>query len=319
MPGSFDAYVVSAFRGRSAAELAAAPIDALRGVSAADAKRLRDALGIETIADLAANRFVTIARAIVETAEEFGHDRGPDPGWSAFFATAPLAVYQQHPSDFRLDFGPVWYRGRLDGTARILVVGQDPAANELVGHRIFVGTSGQRVQGFLGKLGIRRDYLMLNTFLYPVFGQFSMLEELSRDPQILGFRNALFDRVGERNRLEAVIAVGRAAADAVGRCPGLGDTPVRRITHPSALDQAALLANWNDGAAALRQLVAPELDVAPDTTPYGSEWTDADLVPIPRRDLPFGVPAWHGVGSTASRGRLDDGSTNDKLIHWRAP
>ena len=99
------------------------------------------------------------------------------------------------------------YRGRLDDTARVLVVGQDPAANELVGHRIFVGASGQRIQGFLGKLGITRDYIMINTFLYPVFGQFNMLEDLSHDAQIMGFRNALLDRIAERVDLGGFVEV----------------------------------------------------------------------------------------------------------------
>jgi uracil-DNA glycosylase len=29
--------------------------------------------------------------------------------------------------DFRLEWGPVFHRGRLDGSARVLVIGQDPA------------------------------------------------------------------------------------------------------------------------------------------------------------------------------------------------
>ena len=59
--------------------------------------------------------------------------------------------------------------------------------------------------------------------------------------------------------------------------------------------------------------------MAPDVTPYGADWTDADHVPIPRRDLPFGVPEWHGVGSHASRGRKASGATDHKLINWTAP
>ena len=63
----------------------------------------------------------------------------------------------------------------------------------------------------------------------------------------------------------------------------------------------------------------PELGVAPDPTPYGNDWSAADEVPIPRRDLPFGVPEWHGVGSRASRGRQEDGTTDPKAIMWTAP
>jgi hypothetical protein len=69
---------------------------------------------------------------------------------------------------YRLDFGPVYYRGRLDNTSRILIVEQDPATNEIIAHRVFVCSSGRRLQGLLQKLGINRSYLMVNTFLFSV-------------------------------------------------------------------------------------------------------------------------------------------------------
>lgn len=318
--GSFDQLVNGRHRGKSSGELLSMEVDALSGVSASDKDHLRDAFGIVTVGDLAANRFVRAARTIQEDAARINHDPGPDVGWTELFAKAPLGTYQDHPNDFRLDFGPAYYRGRLDGTARVLVIGQDPAANELVGHRVFVGASGQRVQGFLRRIGIRRDYLMVNTFLYPVFGQFiGSLRQLSQDPEILGFRNRLLDRIADTNPLEAVIAVGSAAEDAVERWPGAAGRIVQHITHPSAQDHAALLANWNNGLTALRQVVAPELGVTVDSSSYGDDFADADQEPIPRRDLPFGVPEWHGVGSHARRARLANGATDNKRIIWEAP
>ncbi len=318
--GSFDHWLVAAHRGKTAADIATLGVDALKGVSAGDRTHLREAFAIETIGDLASDRFARAARAIAEEAVPIDHDPGPDPAWCAFFAGAPLTTYQAHPSDFRLDFGPVYYRGRLDGTARVLVVGQDPAANELIGHRAFVGASGQRVQGFLRRLGIGRDYVMVNTFLYPVFGQFvGTLRDLTEDPHILGFRNALLDRIAAENPLEAVIAVGSAAKDAVARWPGSGVLHVQHITHPSALDHAALLDNWNQGLAALRAVVVPEAGGPVDPATYGTDFVAADHEPIPRRDFPFGVPEWHGTGSRASRARKDDGSTDHKRIIWEAP
>lgn len=318
--GNFDALVVASQRGKSASDLVGLDVDALKGVSAADKQHLLDAFNIRSIGELASNRFVRAARAIDEEAEAIGHDRGPDADWTSFFKTAPLTTYQAHANEFRLDFGPVYYRGRLDGTARVLIVGQDPAANELVGHRAFVGASGQRLQGFLRRLGIRRDYLMVNTFLYPVFGQFfGTLAQLSQDPSILGFRNAMLDRIADGNELEAVISVGNAAKDAVQRWPGTTSLTTQHITHPSAQDHAALLANWNQGLAALRPLVAPEAGVAVDTSNYGTDFTQADHEPIPRRDLPFGVPEWHGIGSHATRVKLPNGDTDHKRITWKAP
>jgi uracil-DNA glycosylase len=277
-------------------------------------------LGISTVADLASSRFVRNARAIAEDAADLDHDPGPDIEWARLFAAAPLATYEAHPGEFRLDFGPIFYRGRLDGTARVLMVGQDPAANELIGHRAFVGTSGQRVQGFLRRLGIARDYVMVNTYLYPVYGQFfGTLAALSQHPEILGFRNAVFDRIAAENPLEAVITVGNAARDALERWPAGAGYTVRHITHPSALDHAALLANWNEALTALRSAVSPEAGTAPDTSTYGTDFVVADQVPIPRRDLPFGVPSWHGVGTRATRARDEDGGTDPKRIVWKAP
>jgi Uracil DNA glycosylase superfamily len=318
--GTFDRWVVSAYRGKVAAELLALPPEALWGVSPADGQRLDEAFGIRSIAALADNQFFRAASCIALAAADIGHDPGPDASWSALFAMAPLATYQRHPDDFRLDFGPVYYRGRLDGTARVLIVGQDPAANELVGHRAFVGRSGQRVQGFLRRLGIRRDYLMVNTFLYPVFGQFvGTLAALTQDPDILGFRNRVLDRIRETNPLQAIVAVGGAARDAVARWPGAAGLTVQHITHPSALDHAPLLANWNEGLAALRPIVEPEPTIARDETNYGTDWVDGDDEPIPRGDLPFGVPEWHGAGDHATRARKPDHSTDHKGIIWTAP
>ena len=48
-----------------------------------------------------------------------------------------------YPSDqFRVEWGPIFHRGRLDGSARALVIGQDPAQHETVIRRILVGRLG---------------------------------------------------------------------------------------------------------------------------------------------------------------------------------
>src|SRR3954453_7930087 len=76
-----------------------------------------------------------------------------------------------YPSDqFRVEWGPLFHRGRLDGSARVLVIGQDPAQHETIVRRILVGGGGRGVAGFLAKLGISRSYVLVNTFLYSVFG-----------------------------------------------------------------------------------------------------------------------------------------------------
>src|SRR5215510_10281572 len=74
------------------------------------------------------------------------------------------------PARFRVEWGPIFHRGRLDGTARVLIIGQDPAQHETVIRRILVGEAGRRLQGFLAKLGITQSYVLVNTFLYSVYG-----------------------------------------------------------------------------------------------------------------------------------------------------
>src|SRR6476660_9991641 len=75
------------------------------------------------------------------------------------------------PRDFRVEWGPIFHCGRLDGSARVLVIGQDPAQHETIVRRILIGTAGRRTQGFLAKLGINLSYVMINTFLYSVYGK----------------------------------------------------------------------------------------------------------------------------------------------------
>jgi hypothetical protein len=69
----------------------------------------------------------------------------------------------------------------------------------------------------------------------------------------------------------------------------------------------------------LRPVVEPEAGVAVDNSNYGNDFTPADHEPIPRRDLPFGVPEWHGIGSHATRVKLTNGDTDHKKITWKAP
>src|SRR6478609_5856492 len=88
-----------------------------------------------------------------------------------------------YPSaDFRTEWGPVFHRGRLDGSARVLVLGQDPATHEAISRRILVGEAGQRVQGLLAKVGVDTAYVMVNVYLYSVFGQAPGTPRTSRSP-----------------------------------------------------------------------------------------------------------------------------------------
>ena len=57
-------FMDKAFEQKEFAELVNAPVDALAGVSEADAAALKAALGIKTIGELATNKYVLWAQAI---------------------------------------------------------------------------------------------------------------------------------------------------------------------------------------------------------------------------------------------------------------
>jgi hypothetical protein len=50
-------------------ELATAPVDALKGLSEADAQKLKEALNIKTVKDLGTNKFFLWAHAVAKLAE----------------------------------------------------------------------------------------------------------------------------------------------------------------------------------------------------------------------------------------------------------
>lgn len=57
-------WVDKAYEQMEFSALAEAPVDAIQGVSAADAQALTQALGIRTVRQLAENKYVKIAQAI---------------------------------------------------------------------------------------------------------------------------------------------------------------------------------------------------------------------------------------------------------------
>lgn len=61
--------VDKAWETKSLKEILAAPVDALEGVSEADAAKLKDAFGIKTVADLASCKYFHWAVAIKTLAE----------------------------------------------------------------------------------------------------------------------------------------------------------------------------------------------------------------------------------------------------------
>lgn len=233
-----------------------------------------------------------------------GYDRAP---YRALVADYPdESVFKV--DDFRVEWGPVFHRGRLDGTARILVVGQDPAQHEAVVRRILVGTAGRRFQGFLTRLGLDRSYSMINTFAYSVYGQGGGSRNVD-DPVIMKYRNRWLDAIVGDQPIEAVLSLGMLAEQSVklwqatttsGKAfSGIVTTMIHptypesasasgKITHAAAM--ARMLTSWNAALDTMSGHLTP--DVPRPLTPYGTDLAPSDLSVIPERDLPPGLPAW---------------------------
>src|SRR3954454_21685281 len=139
-----------------------------------------------------------------------------DPGYgeepfASLVASYPGAI--AYPATgFRLEWGPIFHRGRLDGTARVLIIGQDPAQHETVVRRCLVGEAGRRIQGLLAKLGITHSYVFINTYLYSVYG--SAKAKTRRDPRLIAYRNRWLDALLVGKQIEAVFALGQLADEA---------------------------------------------------------------------------------------------------------
>src|SRR6476646_10379583 len=239
-----------------------------------------------------------------------------DPGYgeepfASLVASYPGAV--AYPaSGFRLEGGPIFHRGRLDGSARVLVIGQDPAQHETIARRILIGEAGHRLQGFLAKLGITTSYAMINTYLYSVFGQTGG-EKHRNDTKIANYRNKWIKALLAPGKVDAVIALGSLAESAwetwTKSPDGKGVQPkFVRITHPTQPESAggnaakhaaaikAMLENWNQALSQLHPLPHPDKQVT--LKPYGSAFLPTEKIPIPPDDVPAGTPDWM---------RLDDG------------
>jgi uracil-DNA glycosylase len=228
-------------------------------------------------------------------------DTGPTGVFRTLCRRYPDATVFREEDGFRSLWGPVFYRGRANGTARLLVLGQDPAQTEAVTRRILSGQAGRRVQGFVEKLGLTTHYLMVNAFLYGIFNQDMALPHLD-DPEIQAYRDRWLAAALAPGRIEAVVTFGTPAFHAwqsFTRSPaGAGvDVFHQRALHPTAdkeggpISRADLLDNWN---VALRRLHAEirRPDVARPLVPYGDDFTSAELPEIPSRDLPMGLPSW---------------------------
>jgi hypothetical protein len=127
--------------------------------------------------------------------------------------------------------------------------------------------------------------------LHPSWGQSA--DELLSEPTQATWRNSFFDAV-RPGQLQAVVAFGSNAQKAFELWPGKPNVPVERIPHPSSRDAAKLVTDWHAAITRLRQHINPDPDGDAHGPNYGSSFRESDYAPIPRRDLPFGVPSFLG-------------------------
>jgi hypothetical protein len=234
-----------------------------------------------------------------------------DPGYaSAQFqdlcAAAPDETVYPY-ADFRTEWGPIFHRGRLDGSARALCIGQDPAQHETIARRILIGTAGHRAQGFLAKLGLSRSYVMVNTFLYSVYGQSGGTKHIG-DAKITQYRNRWIGELLALGSVQAVVAFGGLADQAwkafLANDAAAKNLPYQHVAHPTSPESAGgtpqqiaaatqkMLAAWNTAIAALRPSIIKDPGMADGFVPYGATFQPAELPPVPAFDLPAGMPAW---------------------------
>jgi uracil-DNA glycosylase len=211
------------------------------------------------------------------------------------------------PEQFRVEWGPIFHRGRLDGSARVLVIGQDPAQHETVIRRILVGEAGRCLQGLLAKLGINTSYVCINTYLYSVFG--SVKAATAKSAALVDYRQRWLKALLGGQNIEAVIALGQAANSAwtlwKASPEGQGvQLPFVAITHPTQPESSSdndkmklatatkkMLQNWNTALASLRGAIAHP-DASVPLVPYGDTWAPSDRPRIPDVDFPAGTPLW---------------------------
>ena len=262
------------------------------------------------------------------------HDPGPpsSSGWAELFAGTPnyrgLGRAVVGREAFRWHHGPMFFRGRLDGSAKVMVVGQEGAQDESLSHRSFTGGTGARMQYLLRFLGFDRSYLFLNSFVYPIFGQYTPdLRSLAQDPRspIVVHRNQIFDKAVTEGDVRLVIAVGRAAKESAATwIEAHGGTAQPESLHTASLgslpDRVRVAGVLHPGSAASGSTAAIKADFVRaighvrDWLQADRGWLPADTgVPrdlaapfpysslaIPFRDFPFGTCPRLGRGGTSS-------------------
>lgn len=252
-------------------------------------------------------------------------DKGPPAAIARHFAALPPIPLEDRDL-FWYDWGLVFYRGRLNGSVKVLGIASDPGPTERLVGRTLVGDAGQRVQGFLTKLGVTTSYTLVNAFPLAVHpSKVNKALPLLSDRDQLAWRNRFYDLV-TNSGLEAIVAFGGNAQAALRLWNTAPDVPTFEIPHPSAHDGGDLAAKWAAAIPAARAAVTPDPGGDQTGPNYGSEITGVDYARIPHADLPYGQPTWIGddhwgrTDSPRHNNTIERSSTDpDHTMTWRAP
>lgn len=247
----------------------------------------------------------------IPAAEKAQFDPGPPPAVKAIFeATPDYLAATGDASIFWNHFGNLFYRGRLDGSARILGIASDPGPAECLpfARRSLIGDSGQKTQGFLAKLGLTRSYVLVNAFAVAMrpSAKSKGLAVMKNNEAIKTARHALYDRLLAGGSLQAIVAFGDVAQRAfdiwAAANPAAKALPLFKLAHPAAVDREgsgndAALKGWIAAVKKLRTIVTPDPGGDAAGPNFGKYFTEADYARIPRWDFPKVTPLYVGDDS----------------------
>jgi hypothetical protein len=247
----------------------------------------------------------------IPPAEMAQSDPGPTGTLKAVIdATPDYQVEVGDATTFWYAFGPVLYRGRLDGSARVLGIASDPGPAECLpfARRTLIGDSGQKTQGFLAKLGLTRSYVLVNAFAVALrpSQKTKGLQVLHNNAAIRAARHALYDGLLAGGALQAIVAFGDVAHTAYdlwsASNPAVKAVPSLKLAHPAAVDRSAsgndaALKEWSKAITTLRPIVSPDPDGDASGPNFGAYFTEVDYTRIPRWDFPAVTPAYVGDDS----------------------
>jgi hypothetical protein len=238
-------------------------------------------------------------------------DGGPTGSMKTIMDATP--DYQAAVGDtttFWYAFGPVLYRGRLDGSARVLCIASDPGPTECLpfARRTLLGDSGQKTQGFLAKLGLTRSYVLVNAFAVAMHrGQKTKgTQVLKTNVAIRTARHALYDKLLAGGALQAIIGFGDEGHTAYdiwkASNAAVQGVPYFKLKHPAFVDKTgsgndAALQEWAAAIPQLRAIVTADPGGDASGPNFGDYFTELDYARIPRWDLPAVAPAYVGDDS----------------------